>query len=224
MREPIIYKITNLKNGKVYIGQTIQGIASRKAEHVHRFSIRERDHKLYLAMNKHGIENFKFDTLCCALKEEYLDDMEKYFIEKYNSFNRGYNMTCGGDSVSLETREKLRKVMLGRKITWYNKIVESRKRNPNRKDPKLFVAKGDKNVNAKVYLIVYPDGHEEFIKGLRQFCLENGLSHNLMIAVLNGTQNHHKGYKVKARLNDYPDKREYTQASGSTSYPASLTG
>jgi len=35
MREPIIYKITNLKNGKVYIGQTIQGIARRKAEHVH---------------------------------------------------------------------------------------------------------------------------------------------------------------------------------------------
>ncbi len=223
MRKPIIYKITNKVNGKVYIGQTIQGLSRRKGEHIYRFNIRERDHKLYLAMNKHGIDNFTFESLCCVLKEEYLDDLEKHFVKEYNSFKRGYNMTCGGDSVSKETREKLRNVMLGRKITWYDKIVESRKRNPNKKDPKLFVPKGDKNVNAKVYLIVYPDGREEYIKGLRQFCLENGLSHCLMIAVLNGLQKHHKGFKVKARLNDYPD-REYTQASGSASYPVALTG
>lgn len=223
MKEPIIYKITNQINGKVYIGQTIQGLARRKGEHIHRFNLNERDHKLYLAMRKHGIDNFKFETLCCALNEHHLDDLEKHFITEYNSFNRGYNMSCGGDSVSQETRDKLSRSLTGRKITWYDKIVESRKRNPNRKQAKDFVAKGADNVNSKTFLIVYPNGKEEYIKGMRQFCIKNGLSHCLMWAVLKGLQNHHKGFKVKARFNDYPE-REYTQASGNGEYPVSLAG
>jgi len=223
MNKPIIYKITNKKTGKVYIGQTIQGLSCRKREHIYRFNTRERDHKLYLSMRKHGIENFDFESLCCVLNESYLDEIEVALIKKYNSFNRGYNMTIGGDSVSLETREKLRKAMLGRKITWYDKILESRRRNPNKKDQKLCIPKGEKSILSKVYLVVHPDGTEEIIKGLRQFCLKHKLSHCLMLAVLKGLQNHHKGFKVKAKFNDYPEM-EYAQVGGSASYPVMATG
>jgi len=112
----IIYKITNLVNDKVYIGQTVKVLNCRKAEHVHRCNFGERQHKLYKSMRKHGIDNFKFEVIFCCFKRKYLDEMEKYFIRKYDSFVHGYNATDGGDSISDETRANLRKALKGRKI------------------------------------------------------------------------------------------------------------
>lgn len=202
MRNLIIYSITNLVNGKVYIGQTRQGLARRRGEHMHRFNLGERDHKLYQAMRKHGIENFKFEVLCNCLKPEYLDEMERHFIVEFNSFERGYNMTCGGDAVSDETRQKLSTALKGRRILWADKLWATRRNNPNAKRPKDYVAKGANNPNAKSYLVRLPDGEERRVKGLKHFCKEHGLSFNLMLAVLYGKQHHHKGYSLLARFND----------------------
>lgn len=132
----IIYKITNLQNNKVYIGLTTQGLARRKGEHIYRLNSGERDHKLYNAMRKYGINSFSFESICSALLPEHLGELEQYFIKEYNSFNRGYNMTIGGDTVSQETRDKLSAIFKGRKITWYNKILESRSKNKNNKTKK----------------------------------------------------------------------------------------
>jgi group I intron endonuclease len=202
MKNLIIYSITNNVNGKVYVGQSRQGLARRKGEHMHRFNRGERDHKLYLAMRKHGVENFRFDVLCHCLKPEYLDEMEACYIAQFNSFNRGYNMTCGGDSISDETREKISAAHKGRKITWYDKIVASRKANPNRKLAKDFVAKGAANVNAKSYLVRHPDGQEERISGLNQFCKQHGLTKKCLLDILVGKQHHHKGFSLLERFND----------------------
>ena len=193
MKNLLIYSITNLVNGKVYVGQTRQGLTRRQYEHISRFNLGERDHKLYQAMRKYGIENFKFEVLLHCFDTKYLDEMEVLFIKQFNSFNRGYNMTCGGDGVSDETIEKLRAVNLGRKITWTDKIVAARHRNGTYGK---HTPKGDANPMAKSYLVRFPSGKEEKITGLRQFCIQNGLSHNLMIAVLNGAQRHHKGFSL----------------------------
>jgi group I intron endonuclease len=202
MKNLIIYSITNTQNGKVYVGQTMQGLARRKGEHVYRFNLGERDHKLYQAMRKHGIEAFRFDVLVHCLKAEYLDEMEKFFVEQFNSFHRGYNMTCGGDSISEETRKKIGAANKGRKILWYDKIVAYRKLNPNRKKASEFVARGAENVNAKRYKARLPSGDVVEFAGLRQFCKEHGLTHSLLLATIKGLQNHHKGYSLLARLND----------------------
>ena len=45
-------------------------------------------------------------------------------------------MTIGGDTVSQETRDKLSAIFNGRKITWYDKILESRSKNKNNKTKK----------------------------------------------------------------------------------------
>ena len=201
MRNLVIYRIVNLVNGKSYVGQTRQGLARRKGEHIHRFNLGERDHKLYQAMRKHGIENFKFEVLCNCLKPEYLDEMERHFIAELNSFNRGYNMTCGGDGVSDETRAKLSAIMKGRKIIWDNNW-ERRRNNPNARHPRDYVPKGADNPKAKTYLVKTPDGQELKVRGMNAFCKERGLSFNLMLAVLYGKQHHHKGYSLLARLND----------------------
>lgn len=153
-------------------------------------------------MRKHGVENFKFEVLCCSLKPEYLDELERHFIVEHNSFERGYNMTCGGDSVSDETRKKLSAALKGRTIYWAHKLWDTRRGNPNAKNPKDYVAKGASHTKAKSYLVRLPDGREIKIKGMNQFCKENGLSFCLMLAVLHGKQSHHKGYSLLARFND----------------------
>jgi hypothetical protein len=198
----VIYSITNLVNGKQYVGQTSQGLKHRKAEHICRFNLGERNHKLYLAMRKYGLSNFKFEELCCVLKPKYLDAVEIEFIEKFNSFRRGYNMTCGGDSVSDETKAKIKAALTGRKITWYDKVVASRKERRAKYGPLKRTVVGGLCSNSKSYLIRTPDGAEIRVKGIRQFCRDNSLDHSTLFAVLAGKQRHHKGYSLIARFND----------------------
>jgi len=56
---------------------------------------------LYKAIDKYSIYNFTLEILYSCprnncIKSE-LDRLEKHYIEKYNSFKDGYNMTIGGD-------------------------------------------------------------------------------------------------------------------------------
>ena len=84
-----IYKITNQCNGKVYIGQS-KDIEERWKEHKRKMNVRNT--QLYQAMRFFGIENFAFEVIEeCALDE--LNDKEKFYIQKYDSLNNGYNMS-----------------------------------------------------------------------------------------------------------------------------------
>lgn len=92
-----IYKITNLVNGLVYIGQSIN-IHKRWANHRSRaFSAKSREYNipLYQDFRKYGLENFEFKVIEECLKEE-LNDKEQYWIEYYDSFFNGYNESVGG--------------------------------------------------------------------------------------------------------------------------------
>lgn len=94
---PYIYKITNLINGKLYIGKTLDTIEKRWKDHKKDYT-RPRCEKrpLYDAMNKYGAENFLIEEVEeCSEKE--LSEREKYWIEFYHSFHDGYNATTGGD-------------------------------------------------------------------------------------------------------------------------------
>lgn len=96
-----IYKITNIKNGKVYVGKA-NDIVSRWSEHRRDYKKEKFKKKhLYLAFRKHGIENFKFEVLQ-ECKEEELNMLEKSYISKLSSFSfmkekGGYNTALGGD-------------------------------------------------------------------------------------------------------------------------------
>jgi len=91
-----IYKITNLINGKSYIGLSTH-IEDRWQYHKTCYNWeREKNKLLYKAIIKYGIENFNFEVLEECLPEE-LSDKEKYYIEKYDTYKNGYNMTAGGE-------------------------------------------------------------------------------------------------------------------------------
>ena len=110
-----IYKITNLINNKVYIGQS-KNIEQRWAEHK---SSKQNIH-LHSAFCKYGLENFKFEIIETPEIEE-LNTRERYWINFYDSTNpnKGYNHTSGGEREpgwvhSEETKQKLSKLGLQR--------------------------------------------------------------------------------------------------------------
>lgn len=96
-----IYKITNTINNKVYIGQTVKTVQKRFIQHKNNSNKKYFSQiTLYKAFNKYGIENFKCEEIE-EVKNEDLDEREKYWIKYYNSYLNGYNSTIGGRLVQL---------------------------------------------------------------------------------------------------------------------------
>lgn len=90
-----IYKITNQINNKSYIGQSID-IKRRWRDHKSKWV--NQDYPLQKAFKKYGIENFSFEVLEeCKIEE--LNEKEIYYINKFNSYNNGYNATTGGQGM-----------------------------------------------------------------------------------------------------------------------------
>lgn len=91
-----IYKITNIINGKSYIGLS-NNILRRKKEHFSNYiQPSELNKTLYRAFEKYGKENFTFEILEECQKEE-LSEKEKFWIDYYNTYKDGYNETTGGE-------------------------------------------------------------------------------------------------------------------------------
>lgn len=90
-----IYKFTNQLNNKSYIGQSID-IEKRKREHLRNAYNYNLDNSFYQALRKYGIINFSFEILEECEKER-LNEREIYWIQYYDTYKKGYNMTPGGD-------------------------------------------------------------------------------------------------------------------------------
>ena len=91
-----IYCIENLINQNKYIGQS-NDIYTRWKEH--KFELNKNTHHnryLQNAWNKYGTENFQWNILE-ECEYEKCFDREIYYIQLFNSFDQGYNLTRGGD-------------------------------------------------------------------------------------------------------------------------------
>lgn len=100
-----IYKYTNKINNHIYIGQSIN-IEVRQKNHLYSaYNEKAPDYnsQFHQAIRKYGIENFNFEILAEIKENEYskelLDNLEKFFIKHFNSFEKGYNATEGGEEV-----------------------------------------------------------------------------------------------------------------------------
>lgn len=91
-----IYKLTNLLDHKVYIGQSVD-VAERWKQHIKcGLGIdTPQNNKLYKAMLADGVENFSFEMLQ-ECDRASLNAQEIYWIDFYKSQDYGYNMTKGG--------------------------------------------------------------------------------------------------------------------------------
>lgn len=92
-----IYKVTNLINGKIYIGQTVQSVKDRWYRHCGKSGLSKGEMQTHFkrAILKYGKENFKVETIE-EVDRNLLDEREIYWISYYNSNKIGYNSTKGG--------------------------------------------------------------------------------------------------------------------------------
>jgi len=121
VRQSGIYKITNKINGKSYIGKTVD-LHKRIVTHLWRLENGTHPNPhLQRAFDKYGKNRFVFEVLE-RCREEDLSDKEMFFINKYNSFGNGYNLTAGGDGAAgrklkEETKTRISQANKGRKRT-----------------------------------------------------------------------------------------------------------
>lgn len=100
-----IYKIINDLNNYVYVGQTKQNLSIRFSQHKSAsLRVKSFDHNtiFHKAMRTLGPEHFQIVLL---EETEFLDEREKYWIEKLDSFNNGYNGTIGGSGQKLNVKQ-----------------------------------------------------------------------------------------------------------------------
>ena len=127
-----IYKITNSVNRKVYIGKTTTSIEQRWKEHT-KEATRDRKYKskLYDAMNKYGIDNFKIEVVE-ECDNALLDERECYWIRKFKTQRNGYNITNGGDGHNVISDEE-KKIILSLWGEGYSQKAISELANRNHK-------------------------------------------------------------------------------------------
>lgn len=116
-----IYKITNLVNGKVYIGSTNDYLAQFRE---HRTELKRNVHfntHLQSAYNKYGVQNFKFEViefienledLPLTEFKHLLEEREEFYIQLYESTDRekGYNVRVKCDtSLGMKWSEESKK-------------------------------------------------------------------------------------------------------------------
>jgi len=109
-----IYKILNIVNNKVYIGQTTKKHAQLRFSN-HIYELNKKTHyneHLQRSWCKYGEESFLFEILEICHSFPQLDEQEVFWISHFNSINPsfGYNIALGGKgrhSVSNATRLKL---------------------------------------------------------------------------------------------------------------------
>lgn len=95
-----VYKYTNIINGKIYIGQTMDTLEMRAGANGYKY--RKCPH-FYNAIKKYGWENFISEILADNLTREQANELEIEYIEKFNSQNPevGYNISDGGNTNSV---------------------------------------------------------------------------------------------------------------------------
>lgn len=122
-----IYKITNKKNGKIYIGQATD-VDRRISEHKQR-----RTQTIDNYINCLGVDNFDFEIIEECSKDE-LDSREQFYIQKFNTQKNGYNIQNGGYNNSAGSGNG--RALLNEKI-----VIDMRKAYANHESPKEFFEK-----------------------------------------------------------------------------------
>ena len=173
-----IYKITNLKNNKIYIGQTTLTLKERIRLYKNDVKWKPNCRPIISAMSKYGFDHFFFTILVDNIKtKKELDKKEREYIQKYQSLisQNGYNIELGGNSIgkhSEETKRKISEAQLGEKNHMYGK-------------------KGKLNPTSK-RVIELTTGKIYDSASLAAEDLQLNFSH--ICAVARGTRGSHKGY------------------------------
>jgi group I intron endonuclease len=170
----LIYRVTNVNNGKIYIGKTKQTLEKRKRSHLKKSRHKAVDKMTFFhrAIRKYGSGNFHWDiieTLSNGTDEE-LCQRECYYIKQYDSNHRekGYNLTEGGEGVRRsgwkhheETKDKIGNSNRGRCRTKDQKLrikkatIEAMKSHPRTEDQlKRMILNRNIRINSWAHMVL----------------------------------------------------------------------
>ena len=155
-----IYSIYSKSQDKYYIGKS-KDVYKRIQKHLSDLRLNHH-HSDYLqhVYNKYGENDLEFKVLQECTYEE-TSELEKYYIQKFDSYNNGFNSTLGGEwgapgrKFSEATLKKLSERVTGCKNPCYNKWGEL---NPNNKISKEVAS----------YLYFYTHSNKVFPKSSRK--------------------------------------------------------
>ena len=156
MRTYYIYKATNKINGKSYVGQTCD-FHSRVWQHQRCYE--KEDCDFHRAIKEFGFDNFSWEIIETCESEDGACELEKYYIEKFNTYRDGYNMTKGGkDAPYHNARAVILLPLDGRYIKRYDSAMDAEIDGFNNTDV-LLNCKG-KRRQTKGYMFMFEDEYE----------------------------------------------------------------
>lgn len=128
-----VYTITNLVNGKIYVGSTIRDFQVRKRDHDRKLKKNIHPNKhLQSAFNKYGINNFKFEILE-ECEKQFCLSTEQHWINMLYSCNKkhGYNklsivINNPGFNQKEEVKLKMKEIAKNRIVSEELKFKRSR--------------------------------------------------------------------------------------------------
>jgi group I intron endonuclease len=101
----LVYKIVNLINNKVYVGQTTRSLERRWYDHSNRKS--KSCPALKAAIEKYGKQNFTIEVLEVCESLDKLNEQECFWILKLNTLSpNGYNLMTGGKNQKASEEKK----------------------------------------------------------------------------------------------------------------------
>lgn len=137
----IVYKHTNLQNGKIYIGITKYGDNPNKRWR-NGYGYNKND-KFFSDIVQYGWNNFNHEILAKNLSEKEALQIEKNLIKYYNCIENGYNISPGGNEMGEESRKKI-----SEKITGIKRNPESIKKQLKTKYNRYHNLAGQNNITS----------------------------------------------------------------------------
>lgn len=211
MSKSIIYKATNVKTNKSYIGKTNRKLELRKLEHISRTTHKSKSH-FHNSLRKYGPESFIWSILFegeCSNNK--LNDLEIFYIGYYDTFNNGYNLTLGGDGITSILDHPWKNLSEEQKRNTIDKGIET-KRNIIDPETGLSIAdisnkkggksrRGSGNGNKRSYMLIAPNNQRiGCCGGLQRMCDKYNLSFKIIY------KNIDKGV-IKRKKNGYATKK-----------------
>jgi group I intron endonuclease len=175
----LVYKTTNILNGKYYIGSH----ATHKREDGYIGS----GVLLKQSIEKHGKENFSVEILRECKTHREMRDYEMTLVPEAAADRKSYNLANSGHGPSSGERNHSKKPEVRKKISLAaigNTNSLGRKDSQETKDRRAESC-------AKEWTITFPDGHKEEIRNLHRFCREHNLNGSNMASPRRGKS---KGY------------------------------
>lgn len=167
-----IYMHTNTITNKSYIGQTINGMMYRWRSHCRDAEnmVAPNNH-FHRAIRKYGNDVWEHQVLIDDVPQDLLNEYEQNMIEKYDTFNSGYNSNIGGGSAigykhTQEQKDKIGKAHKGKKkkpesVEKQRKALKGRVMPEDQKQKLIEAQLGVKSHHFKPWWIKYPDGSYE---------------------------------------------------------------